>query len=135
MIIKDLNPFTIQPLVLNPTNRDQPRSLKRVRKYLFHMLKAEYERHEKTATNKDDAGLSRPSWMIRLSASAAFEALMDQLLRFIKGLWPFDRSLAPGESSLTWWRRLDRENAAQPLAVCIRFRYHFWIMNMALIHM
>jgi hypothetical protein len=75
-------------------------------RFLLHMLRIEYEKRQAPIAN--------------LSIADANFRLKEQIRKFLKAAYPFDRDLHPGESAYQWWVNLDqdRSNNAQPLAVC-----------------
>jgi hypothetical protein len=117
--LKDINPLALKPIVLNPRNSNLPASLKRAIRYALTVLQREYERYNsiKVAQGSKEQPLRRPSWMLKMSQGAAFDAVRDQVVKFCKKQWPFERDLEQGESSLTYWTRLEGQDQAQPLVV------------------
>ena len=93
-------------------NAERPASLKRAGNFLLKMLRTEYE-----AKGVVVAGLS---------LAHALGALKDQLDRYVKKIYPFERPLGREGDPLQWWTKLDKDNSlkdeagipeAQPLAV------------------
>jgi hypothetical protein len=116
-IIRDLNPLSIERIRIPakngatkarapPTEPELPDSVRRMGRFLLNMLRIEYERRQVPIAN--------------LSIADANMRLKDQIRKFLKAVYPFDRDLRPGESAYEWWVSLDqdRSNDAQPLAVC-----------------
>jgi hypothetical protein len=116
-IIRDLNPLSIERIRIPAKNGatkaraplpepELPNSVRRMGKCLLHMLRIEYEKRHMPIAN--------------LSIADANMRLKDQIRKFLKAVYPFDRDLRPGESAYQWWVNLDQDhsNDAQPLAVC-----------------
>jgi hypothetical protein len=116
-IIQDLNPLSIERIRIPakngatkgrapPTEPELPDSVRWMGRFLLNMLHIEYERRQVPI-----AGLSIADANMRLK---------EQIRKFLKAVYPFDRDLRPGESAFEWWVSLDQDcsNDAQPLAVC-----------------
>jgi hypothetical protein len=83
-----------------------PQSVRRMGKFLLKMLRVEYEKRQMPIAG--------------LNVADANARLRDQVRKYVKGVYPFDRELRPGETAYQWWVSLDNDqsNDAQPLAVC-----------------
>ena len=46
-----------------------------------------------------------------LSITNANMWLEEQICRFLKAIYPFDRDLHPGESAYQWWANLDQDHS------------------------
>ena len=76
-------------------------------RFLLHiMLRVEYDEKRQTPISN-------------LSIADANMRLKEQIRKFLKAVYPFDRDLRPRESAYQWWVNLDqdRSNDTQPLAV------------------
>ena len=115
-IIRDLNPLVIERIripAMNGTKRataepELPDSVRRMGRFLLNMLRIEYEKRQVPIAN--------------LSIAGANMRLKDQIRKYLKSVYPFDRDLRSDESTYEWWVSLDqdRSNDAQPLAVRIQ---------------
>ncbi|GJE84361.1 hypothetical protein PsYK624_004370 [Phanerochaete sordida] len=111
--VKDLNPLTIAKVRIGGSasasgsqTSKVPELVKRAGNFLMDMAWTEYNVRERVI-----AGLSQ---------EAVVERLRDQVLRFVKGAYPFDREVFPSDGPQQWWDRLNVDqtpsNPAQPLA-------------------
>lgn len=125
-IFRDLNPLSIRKLKIPPrggggaretSNLNEhsfvPEILRRASKFLVGMLKCYYEKDQ---LNQVFPGLSKRD---------AYLSLREQLVKYQKGIYPFDRPFnEPTDTAGIWWSRLDedRSNDPQPLAVSLSTR-------------
>jgi hypothetical protein len=80
-------------------------------RFLLHiMLRVEYDEKRQTPISN-------------LSIADANMRLKEQIRKFLKAVYPFDRDLRPRESAYQWWVNLDqdRSNDTQPLAVSTKY--------------
>ncbi|KAL5536596.1 hypothetical protein ACEPAF_419 [Sanghuangporus sanghuang] len=121
-IVRDLNPLALQKLkipardssgkllVKNGTDTEpqMPPSLRRAGTFLLGMLRTQYE------------NLKIP--IVGLSAQDANVLLKQQLVKYTKAIYPFDRPFHDTDHAGGWWKQLDidRTNDAQPLAKLAR---------------
>lgn len=123
----DLNPLAIAKIKINPALRSDvgtanskskkgteadvnklPESLQRAGAYLMNMLKVEYQ--------------TKAQPIEGLAAIDALNRLKEQLRKFTKSVYPFDKRVDKADGPREWWKRLDEDKSldrleAQPLAV------------------
>ncbi|KAL5484890.1 hypothetical protein ACEPAI_7532 [Sanghuangporus weigelae] len=121
-ILLDLNPLALRKLKIpardssgkllvngvTNTESQMPPSLRRAGTFLLGMLRTQYE------------NLKIP--IAGLSAQDANALLKQQLLKYTKAVYPFDRPFHDTDHAGGWWKQLDidRTNDAQPLAKLAR---------------
>jgi hypothetical protein len=129
-VIRDLNPLAIQKITIparsakgKPAAKNEtvPPSIQRLTNYLALMLKREFARfkHPHTGKKADPQPVPQPKWFTQLTPRRALELLVEQILKFSKSSYPFERKLEIDENPFQYWSRLKQEEAAQPLAVSI----------------
>ncbi|KAL5489773.1 hypothetical protein ACEPAI_4605 [Sanghuangporus weigelae] len=121
-ILRDLNPLVMQKLKipardgsgksmkadLSGAEPSLPDSLRRTGTFLLGMLCAQYQ------------DLKMP--IAGLSAQEANGLLKQQVVKYVKGVYPFDRPFHDTDHAGEWWKNLDKDqlNDAQPLAKLAR---------------
>lgn len=121
-IFRDLNPLALQKLTIpsrdntgriytsgSKSTSETPKSLRRAGNFLLLLLRVQYKQLETPIAG--------------LRVVEAYTRLQEQIIKYQKVVYPFERPLGEKETAGEWWANLDKDksNDAQPLAVIISF--------------
>jgi len=111
--MQDLNPLALGKIKLRCSGGSNsaesadslPPTLQQIGHYVLQLLQTEYQ--------------DRKVMIEGLDIVDANKRLKEQIKRYIKRVYPFDRPADTKTIAIDWWRELDadKSNAAQPLAV------------------
>jgi hypothetical protein len=128
-IFKNINPLSIPAVVLRTTNsRPNPGSssmtpenkiMVRVGLALQQILKNEYG-DAYTGSYPDPVAImqGRSPLLAGISPMDALSCLKDELKGYVKGQEPFNRRFRDGETVLSWWTTIQKDDFARVLGVC-----------------